>query len=141
MTIDEILVLREEAVRMKLIGSDRLLQFTPEQLQNICNGIGAEFLPDEIRDCLDRLHPSLKPVAMVHDLDYYLGLDSYADFSFANDKFLINGKISARFKYKWYDIRRYIVQKQASFFAKTCQSLGWFAYLQAIESRKKGEVK
>lgn len=136
MTIDEILVLREEALNMKLVGAERLLQFTPEQLQNICNGIGAEFLPDAIRDCLDALHPTLKPVAMIHDLDYYLGKDTWEDFSFANDIFLINGKIAARFKHKWYDIRRYIVYKQASFFAKTCQSVGWFAYLQAIRSRE-----
>lgn len=136
MTIDEILTLREEALRMNLIGADRLLQFTPEELQNICNGIGAEFLPEQARGLLDKLHPTLRPVAMVHDVDYFLGLNSYEDFSFANDKFLLNGKIAARFKHKWYNPRRYIVCKQAKIFAKTCQVCGLYAYLQAIKQRK-----
>lgn len=141
MTIDEILTLREDALRMNLIGADRLLQFTPEALQNICNGIGADVFPDTIREALDKLHPTLRPVAMVHDVDYYLGLNSYEDFSFANDKFLLNGRIAARFKHKWYNPRRYIVRKQAKIFAELCQVCGWFAYLQAIKQRKEWSAK
>lgn len=133
MTIDEILILREEALFLNLIGSQKLLKLTPEKLQSIYNGIGPEWFPEELRKMIDTLHPSLRVVAMQHDVDFATGSGTWNDFCEINKNFEKNGRIVADASFAWYRPRRYIVRRQAKIFANLCQICGWKAYLAAIK--------
>lgn len=130
--------LRNEALERGLLNAERLADFTLPDLSQICNGIGPDFFADELRKFIDDLHPTLRPAAMVHDLDFYLGKGTWEDFTAANDRLAVNGIICANERYKFYDPRRYLVQRSARRFAALCQMFGWKAYLAAIEQRKGG---
>lgn len=130
--------LRDEALECGLEHADRLAEYTLEELEQICNGIGPEFFPDELRKFIDSMTPTLRAAAMVHDLDFFMGAGTYSDFSAANRRLEKNGCIAAAEKYAFYDPRRYIVQATARKFAELCQKFGWKAYLAAIEQRKGG---
>ena len=106
----------------------------------VCNGIGPEWFPAKLRKLIDKLNPTLKSVAQNHDLGYYYGRGTLGDFSRQNDAFAINGIKAAKARYKWYDVRRYWVMKQAAKFAARCEAWGWPAYVAAIKERKADEA-
>jgi hypothetical protein len=108
--------------------------------EKVCNGIGPSWFPAKLRKLIDKLNPTLKPVAQNHDLGYYYGRGTLGDFTRQNDAFAINGIKAAKAKYKWYDLRRYWVMKQAAKFAARCEAWGWPAYVAAIKERKADEA-
>lgn len=136
--LDELIILREKALLLNFHGCEKLLRVSPEELRSIFNGIGPEWFPAELRKMIDALHPTLKPVALMHDLDYATGSGTWEDFCQANSNFAANGRIAADAAYPWWHLRRYLVRRQASIFADLCQSCGWKAYLAAIETHAKG---
>ena len=103
----------------------------------ICNGIGPAAFPKLFVAALNKLHPSLKPVADNHDMGFHFGSGTQKDFKEVNDAFYTNGCKVAKWKYKAYDPRRYIVMFDAWRFARACQNkFGWDAYLAAIRQRQ-----
>ena len=108
--------------------------------EKVCNGIGPSWFPAKLRTLIDKLNPTLMVVAQNHDLGYYYGRGTLGDFTRQNDAFAINGVKVAKAKYKWYDIRRYWVMKQAAKFAARCEAWGWPAYVAAIKERKADEA-
>ena len=108
--------------------------------EKVCNGIGPSWFPAKLRTLIDKLNPTLMVVAQNHDLGYYYGRGTLGDFTRQNDAFAVNGIKAAKAKYKWYDIRRYWVMKQAAKFAARCEAWGWPAYVAAIKERKADEA-
>jgi hypothetical protein len=108
--------------------------------EKVCNGIGPSWFPEKLRKLINKLNPTLIPVAQNHDLGYYYGDGTFSNFSRLNDALLINGTRASKAKYKWYDIRRYWVIKQAAKYATECQTCGWPAYVAAIKERKADEA-
>ena len=102
----------------------------------VCNGIGASWFPEKLRDFVSKLNPSLVVVANNHDLGYYYGTEKYDDFLRINEAFRINGEKVAKNKYAWYDPRRYWVMWKAAKFAALCDAGGWPAYVAAIKDRR-----
>ena len=45
-TVGEIVALRREAEQLQLCGRSKLDSYTPAELQEICNGIGADWMPE-----------------------------------------------------------------------------------------------
>lgn len=135
-SLDEIVFLREKVLSLHLHGSLKLLRYSVQQLQQIYNGIGPEWFPVKLRKLINAFHPTLKPVAMQHDVDYATGAGTWEDFCQANSNFAANGRIAADAAYPWWHLRRYLVRRQASIFADLCQSCGWKAYLAAIEKHQ-----
>lgn len=108
-----------------------------EEACRICNGIGPAIMPAPFTTALNKLHPSLKPVADNHDMGFRYGSGTYRDFTECNDAFYENGCKVAKWKYKAYDLRRYIVIFDAWKFSRACQNkIGWAAYVAAIRQRK-----
>ena len=68
--IDEIRRLRRACEDMELENRELLAKYTDEQLSDMFNGIGPQGFPGWLRKALDALHPSLKPVAMIHDVEW-----------------------------------------------------------------------
>lgn len=108
--------------------------------EKVCNGIGPSWFPAKLRKLIDKLNPTLMVVAQNHDLGYYYGRGTLGDFTRQNDAFAVNGIKAAKARYKWYDLRRYWVMKQAAKFAARCEAWGWPAYIAAIKERKADEA-
>ncbi|WP_294477497.1 hypothetical protein [uncultured Victivallis sp.] len=79
-----------------------------ERAQQVCNGIGAEWMPSWLRWLIGFLFPTLVLAADIHDIRYYLG-GSELDRKNADDEMLINGILLARNRYGKFDPRRYVV--------------------------------
>ena len=79
-----------------------------ERAQQVCNGIGAEWMPSWLRWLIGFLFPTLVLAADIHDIRYYLG-GSELDRKNADDEMLINGVVLARNRYGKFDPRRYVV--------------------------------
>lgn len=135
-TLEEIAALRARCLELTLEGSELLELYTDEQLREICNGIGPEFFPAKLREAVDALHPTLKPDAALHDVEFERSDGTWSAFSEANDRFLRNGIRLADATYAWYAPRRYIVRHHARRFYALLTAFGWIAWQQAFEARK-----
>lgn len=61
-----------------------------EAIKRDCNGIGAEWMPDRLRDLLGERYPELVIIADIHDRRYALGGGILARWR-ADWEFLVNG--------------------------------------------------
>ena len=140
-TLKEIAALRQKCVELRLEGREILEKYSDAELQKICNGIGPGYFPAAARKTVDKLHPSLKPVAVVHDVEWYESDGEYDSFFWSNRRFEDNGIRVAFATYKWYDPRRYLVCWRSHRFAMCCQFGGWLTYQHCFSERKEREKK
>lgn len=117
--------LREQCEKYQLENREILAKFSDEELARIYNGIGPETFPDWMRTGLDALHPSIKCVALIHDVEYELSDGSEEGFRAANERFRRNGIKVAMSEFSWYNPRRYLVMLDAVKYAAVCQLFGW----------------
>ena len=136
--IDEIRSLRKACEDMELENRETLAKYTDEQLSDIYNGIGPEGFPGWLRKALDALHPSLRPVAMIHDVEWHESDGSRTTFDMSNARFRRNGCKVACESFGWWRPRRYKVMWDAVKFARVCQRFGWSAWRAPYEAREKG---
>ena len=90
----------------KLSGAELLLD--RERACRVCNGIGADWMPDWLQEAISGLNPTLVLAADIHDIRYALG-GTEAERKDADDEMLENGLKLANYRYGWYDPRRYWV--------------------------------
>lgn len=80
--IEEII---QTAIAAKLSGVDLL--FDRVLVRRVCNGIGAAWMPDWMRDVINSLIPELVPVSFIHDIRFEIGGPWWkrwaADFEFS----------------------------------------------------------
>lgn len=69
-TLTEIAALRQECNTLELEGREILEKYSDEELQKICNGIGSSGMPPFLRRTMNTLHPTLQPVALIHDVEF-----------------------------------------------------------------------
>ena len=124
-TTAEILKKQELAVDAGLSGVE-LLDDT-ERAQRVCNGIGANWMPNRIRALISFLFPTLVLAADIHDIRYDDG-GTEEERKFADVEMLDNGIRLAIQKYRLFDPRRYLVQfVMLQFYIKLCKfgNLAW----------------
>lgn len=92
-----------------------------------CNGIGAAWMPDRLRDLLGERYPELVVVADIHDRRYSEG-GTEADRQAADAEFRANGMKMAKYVYSWYDPRRYWVMWQVWKFSALLAGGGALAF-------------
>lgn len=136
--INEIKRLRAICEDLGLEAREILAKYTDEELATIFNGIGPESFPSWLRSALDALHPSLAPVALIHDVEWSESDGKKETFSESNDRFRRNGCKVASATFGWWRPRRYLVMWDAVKFARICQQFGWGAFLAPCEAREKG---
>ena len=124
-TLHEIEEKLKLAKELNLSGA-ALLEDT-ERAQQVCNGIGAEWMPDAARKLISRLNPTLVLAADIHDIRYYLG-GSELDRKNADDEMLINGYKLAEARYGWYNPLRYWVKHKMRKFHKILRDFGIWAW-------------
>ena len=137
-TVEEARRLRELCERYELDNCGILAKYTDEQLAAIYNGIGPEAFPQWLRAALDAVHPSLAPVAFIHDVEWHESDGSIAAFDMSNARFRRNGCKVACAAFGWWRPRRYKVMWDAVKFARVCQRFGWSAWRAPYEAREKG---
>ena len=123
--------LREQCEKYQLEGREILARFSDEELARIYNGIGPETFPDWMRTGLDALHPSIKCVALIHDVEFELSDGTEEGFRVANERFRRNGIKVAVSEFSWYNPRRYLVMLDAVKYAALCQLFGWSFWARA----------
>jgi hypothetical protein len=123
-TAEEISLKRYLAERLSL--SQRELLANPTLVKK-CNGIGAEWMWDNLRDIISTMNPTLVLAADIHDCAYELG-GTEDDREFADLSFLENAIKLAEYKYAWYNPIRYRVKKQAYKFYSLLKVFGKYAF-------------
>ena len=109
-TDDEIRI-KQLLARVAGLSGAELLDDT-EAVRRDCNGIGAEWMPDRLRDLLGERYPELVVVADIHDRRYALGGGILARWR-ADWEFLRNGLKMARHCHRigiaWATVRMWIL--------------------------------
>lgn len=82
-----------------LRGSNKLLKYSDEALQNIYNGVGPDRWPDNVRSLLTGLASLYEPAVVIHDVEFKEsdGLD--VSFKDTVDHFRENAKIILKKEY------------------------------------------
>lgn len=124
-SIAEIRHLREQCEKYRLENRGILAKFTDEELARIYNGMGPEAFPAWTRKVLDALHPSLRCVTLIHDVENELSDGMRESFKASNRRFRKNGNRVAKIEFEWYNPRRYLVMFDAAKYAAVCQVFGW----------------
>lgn len=134
-SLKEVKRVTELCEKYELEGRDVIKGYTNTQLGSMYNGIGPEKFPGWLRAVLDALHPSLAPVAFIHDIEWSLSDGTKDSFTASNKRFKRNGSKVAKAEYAWYNPRRYAVMNSARRFGNICQKFGWAAWMAPFEER------
>ena len=134
-TVNEVRALVEACEKYELDGRIRLSGHTDEELASMYNGIGPDAFPQWLRSLLDALHPSLAPVAFIHDVEWSASDGTKESFSASNARFKRNGYRIAKAMYGWWNPRRYLVMNDARRFGNLCEFFGWEAWRAPYEKR------
>ena len=118
------------------LGLDIRSDVPADELYRIYNGVGASWMKEEWRRCLDGMFEEILPAVEGHDIDFAYGDGTYGDFLAANERLEKNGRICADAKFPWWRPKRYIVRRKARLCRKVCDAFGWSAYLAAVEETK-----
>ena len=124
-SLNSIRRLREVCEEYDLEGCEILDTYTDEELQEVWNGIGPSSFPGWLRAVLDYIHPSLEPVAFIHDGEWGRSDGTKESFKASNERFKRNGYKVAKARYGWWNPTRYLVMNNARRFGNICQLFGW----------------
>ena len=134
-SLKEVKRVTELCEKYELEGRDVIKGYTNTQLGSMYNGIGPEKFPGWLRAVLDALHPSLAPVAFIHDIEWSLSDGSKESFTASNRRFKRNGAKVAKAMYGFWNPRRYKVMWDAAKFARLCQKFGWAAWMAPFNAK------
>lgn len=126
----------DEAVRLGLDGADAVSAFTDEELATMYNGTGPEFLPEGVRQTLDRVTAVFAPAVMVHDVDFTLADGLKAAFDAANLRLLVNCAKCALDAAPWNSWKRYALLGESWAVYRACDRFGWSAWLAAYNKNQ-----
>jgi len=135
-SIEEAADLRRLCEAYGLENSEILAKYTDGELANIYNGIGPEAFPSWLRAALDAVHPSLAPVAFIHDVEWSESDGTSDGFDESNARFRRNGIKVATEAFAWWRPRRYKVMWDAWKFSRICQRFGWSAWRHPFVMRE-----
>lgn len=133
---NELNLLRAEVSRLDLQGRDAVLALTLNELDAAFNGCGPEFLPEGVRQTLDRVTSVFAPAFMVHDVEFTLADGLKAAFDTANFRLLVNCAKCALDAAPWYSWRRYALIAEAWAIYRACDKFGWIAWLSAYRDNQ-----
>ncbi len=140
LTDRQIDMMRAEAQALNLSGAELLTNSSNELVRRVCNGIGPSSFPSWASERLNRLLPHIVLPSLIHDLRYYYGNGTYADFMAANAELAFNARLVAWHGIAWWRVgRKVAVVWAGSRCAALCDRFGWIAYCTAIRERREAE--
>ena len=132
--------LRRRAVLANLQGTDTSLFYDDAACLAAYNGIGADFLPADIRKRLTKYLSLFEPAALIHDLDYSISDGTVKPWHDANDRFMENCLALADEEYSWFNPRRYLAHAAARVAYQFVDGFGgWRAWIEAFHNRQQEE--
>ena len=139
-TVEEIskLLTIARAAGLDVSACDKL---TPEEIAKLYNGIGPESWPEILREVTDEHLHLFEAGAMIHDVDYALGIWTKEDFTAANDRLGRNCVKLAKAKYGLFShpLKRWEACVAGRLIGKACEKFGWKAYEAAIKAAKEAK--
>ena len=140
LTDREINLMRADAQTLGLSGADLIVNSSNELIRHVCNGIGPSSFPPWASRRLNRLLPHIVLPALIHDLRYWYGNGTYADFMAANAELAFNSRLVAWHGIAWWRVARKVAVVWAgSRCAALCDRFGWSSYCTAIKERREAE--
>ena len=131
--------LRAEVSRLDLQGRDAVLALTLDELDAAFNGCGPEFLPEGVRQTLDRVMSVFAPAFMVHDVEFTLSDGLKAAFDAANLRLLVNCAKCALDAAPWDSCKRYALLGESWAIYRACDRFGWSAWMAAYNKNQTNE--
>ena len=128
--------IRDDAIRLRLIGYTLLVYMPLDVLDAAYNGTGPELLPQKIRDKLDSVCRPFLPAVMIHDVDFTMSDGSRRSFRIANLRLLLNCITCAMDAHPWTSWKRYALILEAWSIYRACEKFGWVAWIQAYNKKQ-----
>lgn len=120
------------AIEHKLPGYECLTKFSDEELADMYNGIGADWMPDWSRKAADNIWPIFLPCALIHDVRYATEKDrSRAMFYKVNDDLRKGCLYCADHHFAWWRPSRYLARRSGKILAQACDDFGFRAWKEA----------
>ena len=120
------------------MGLDFVLSFGIYGICEAYNGIGPQFLPENMRDGVTRKLAIFEPAAMYHACRFHKSDRTRASFEYANNEFVINCRKCAKAAYPWYSWRRYrayaVIDAMDKF--NSSEMGGWRAWQEAYQKNR-----
>ena len=136
MSVKEVATLLAIAQEAGLEGSDWAARKPLAEIGAAYNGIGADWMPSEVRAKITEWLSHFEPAALIHDLRYTESDGYRYGFNRANDEFLRNCRRLAAHRYAWYNWRRYRANAVAAILYECVRSEGgWRAWTDAAKKR------
>jgi len=134
-TAEQVTEFIEIARKANLEGLDFLDEFTVEEIREGFNGIGPEFMRDEMRQKISEDLEIFLPAAMGHDMRFNESDGTRQGYLYANDEFRRNCIKLADYKYGFFDRRRYRMRLVAEvlYLFVSADCFGWKAWRDAYE--------
>jgi hypothetical protein len=112
-----------------LEGAEILAGLTEEQIDEAYNGIGADWMPECLRDRISKIWHIFEPAAVVHDCQCRYEQDRSIDnFHFRNRQYLNNCIKLVRDEYPWWHYKRYVFLRSADLMYDILEDYGWLAW-------------
>lgn len=106
-TADEIGEILKTVRDAGLSAPDEMLSAPVVQLQTVCNGVGGESMNPRLRALVSKVYGFATATAAVHDWRYHHSDGSPRARKLADGEFLENGMAELKFRFNWYDWRRW----------------------------------
>lgn len=98
----------------KLEGREILAGLTEEQIDECYNGIGADWMPERLRDGISKIWHVFEPAAVIHDCQFkHMEDRSESMFHLCNRQFRDNCLTLTREAYPWWHYKRYVLSHSA----------------------------
>jgi hypothetical protein len=130
--------LRQAAKDLNLDAPDSFWLAPIEELAEIYNGCGPEWMSKFGRAALTWAVEPLEPAILIHDYEFSLSDGSKKSFKAANSRIYANCVKLAKAAYAWYDLWRYRWLRRAVVVWAFCQYGGWSAWTDAYNLKLKG---
>ena len=125
----EVILLIDQIHQMDLERSDWFDDKTDLQLQQNFNGVGPDWMPDDLREVLSEYLEFFMPAVLIHDADFTWMEKTHPEFNLANKRLYRNCKKIISYKIPWWRIgsrlRRYA---QARAMYRACDQFGIKAF-------------
>ena len=133
--------LLQSALSAGLMGADWASEHGLAWLVEAYNGIGPEFLGEDLRAKSTAWFRIFEPAAMIHDARNHVSDGSTANFIYANQEFRCNCLILADRAYPWWNWKRYCARVIAdALFDFVSSPAGWRAWLEAHAKTNRKEL-
>lgn len=139
---DEAEWLKSEIVNLDLTCPCDMLVADAREIQEACNGVGAEWLSTTSRKIITKMLHYAELSAAIHDWQYHNSNGDEAKRKRVDDLFRHNGLAEVRAKYpQWWNIRRWLGERAVLIAHEVLSRTGEVAWQSAFADRVKRTLK